>query len=121
MKESTVNPVPSNPDSEEEYQLEEYLTDDVEMDNDERGTFHAGDITPVPLSMPAPQQNTAASAGTVVLFHRNPDSPLFKVGNKRPAQEEGEDEEHRKQKEEMRKNQMRVHVRAIQICNGFVC
>jgi hypothetical protein len=95
MEESTVNPVPlSNPDSEEEYleELEEYLypKDDVEMDNN--STSRPEGI------MPAPQQNAAACAGSVVPFRPNPDSPLFKVGDKRPAQDENE--EHRKQKEE---------------------
>ena len=68
--------------------------------------------------MPVPQPNTAAH-GTVVLFRRNPDSPLFKVGDKRPTQEE--DEEHRKQKDERRKNQMHVNVRVIQLYDNFVC
>ena len=140
MEESAVNPVPPDTEnSEEEYQeVQEYLdpTGNVEMDNHERGTFLAGDITPAPLSlpsllpsehpnsnnppesiMPAPQQNTAASAGTVALFRRNLDSPLFKIGNKRPAQEE---EDHRKQMDEKRKNQKRIFVRAIQLCDDFV-
>jgi hypothetical protein len=67
----------------------------------------------------APQQNTGGSVGTVVLFHRNPDSPLFKVGDKRPAQ--AENEEHRKQKDERRKNRMHISVRAIQLRDNFVC
>jgi hypothetical protein len=164
MEESTT-PLFDRDSSEEEY-LDP--TDDMEMDNDESGASHAGDITPVPLSLstllpsehrdsdhpllpirplprrafdtqerrsdigmdnnstshpdnitPAPQPNTAASAGTVVLFHRNPDSPLFKVGDKRPAQ--AGDEEHRKQKDQKHKSQTHVDVRAIQLCNNFVC
>jgi hypothetical protein len=83
---------------------------DVEMDNN--GTSHPESI------LPGPQQNAAASAGTVVLFCRKPDSPLFKVGDKRPAQE---DEEHRKQKDERHKNQVRINVRAIQLRNNIVC
>jgi hypothetical protein len=130
MTESTVNSVPPYTDSsEEEYlEVEENLgpTDDEEMDNHESGTFHSSlsfehpnpDNLPESI-MPAPQQNTAASAA-VVLFRRNPDNPLFKIGNKRPAQEE--DEEHRKQKDEkrMRNNQRPAHVRAIQLCDDFV-
>jgi len=168
MKE--VNPTPLfDPNSEDECPDP---TDDMEMDDDENATAHAGNITPVPLSSPsslpselrnsnnslfnppleirplprrasntqerrndigkdndgtphqesttpALQQNTAASAGAVVLFCHNPISPLFKVGDKRPAQ--GEDEEHRKQTQERRKNQMHVNVRAIQLCDNFVC
>jgi hypothetical protein len=110
MEESrTVNPVPLfNPDSEQEdLEIEEYLDsrEDMYVDDDESGTF--------------PQPSTAASSGTAFLFHRNPDSPLFRVGDKRPAQQE-EDEADRKQKEERRKNQMRAHVRAIQFCDS-VC
>ena len=62
----------------------------IRMDNN--NTPHQEGITP------ALWQNTVASARTVVLFHHNPISPLFKVGDKRPAQ--GGDEEHRKQMQE---------------------
>ena len=57
-------------------------------------------------NMPATQQNTAA------------DSPLFKVGNKRPAQEE--EELHRK-RNQTRTTPMHIHVRVIQFCDEFVC
>lgn len=67
----------------------------------------------------APQHHASGSAGTVVLFHRNPDSPLFKVGDKRPAQ--AQDEEHRKQEDARRKHQAHVSVRAIQLRDNFVC
>jgi hypothetical protein len=170
MEENAVNVAPLfHPDSEDE--CEEYLglTDDVEMDNNERSTSRdrARDVTPVPLSLPssllsenrdplvdlpleirppprrasntqehrhdmgivdnngtsgitlAPQQNTGGSAGTVVLFHHNPDSPLFQVGDKRPAQ--AENDEHRKQKYERRKNRMHISVRTIQLRDNFVC
>ena len=85
-------------DSEDELLVQDKLldpTDDVEMDNDQ-------DMDDDKKATPNTPQNAA-----VVLFHRSPDSPLFKVGNKRRAQEdEG-------QMDERRKNQTRMHVRAI--------
>ena len=132
MKESTVHPVPhldhqsEGPDTEDEYLgvIEGYLvpTDDVEMDSHESSTLRAfdtqvprndNDSTSRPKSiMPATQQNTAASAENAVRFHPNSDSPVFNVRKKRPM--EG-DEEHRE------KNERRIHVRAIQLCNDFEC
>ena len=132
--------------------LEDYLVsaDNMEMDNDENGTSHTpvppsltsllsfdhhnsnnhlllrnkdSDSTSRPESiMPAMQQNAAASSRTAD-FRRNLDSPLFKVGNKRPKErEEHEEEEHKKQNEK-RQNQKPVHVqvRASQFCDEFVC
>jgi len=48
---------------------------DTEMDNND-GASHPESITA------APPQSTDVGAGTVALFHRNPDSPLFKHGTK---------------------------------------
>jgi hypothetical protein len=71
------------------------------------------DSTPRLESILSPTHpNTPASAGTAVRFLPNSDSPLFKVGNKR--HKEGH-EEYQKQ------NEKRVHVRAIQLCDEFVC
>lgn len=141
MNESTVHPHLNNdiegpdindnydPDTEEDEYLgviEGYLvpTDDVEMDSHETGNFRASDIqledprndegsTSRPKSiMPATQQNTAASAESAVRFRPNSDSPLFEAGRKRRM--EG-DEEYKKQ------NEKRVHVRAIQLRDEFVC
>jgi hypothetical protein len=95
--------------------------DDMDMDSHESSTFRASDSqeprndngsTSRPKSiMPATQQNTAASAER---FRLNSDSPLFKVGNKRQKEV---DEEYRKQNEK----RVHVNVRAIQLCDEFVC
>jgi hypothetical protein len=82
---------------------------DTEMEMD--GASHPERIIPVP------PQNTGAGAGTVALFRRNPDSPLFKLGSKRPAEENEED---RNRQDRERKYQMRVNVSAIQLCNRIV-
>jgi hypothetical protein len=95
-----IRPLPRRASNTQERRNDPGINDD--------GTSHQESITP------APQQHTAASAGTVVLFRSNPDSPLFKVGNKRPAQDE--DEGHRRQKDEKR-----LHVRATQLCDTSVC
>jgi hypothetical protein len=83
----------------------------MEMDNND-GNSHSESI------MPAPPQNTGACAGTVVLFRQIPDSPLFKIGSKRPVDE---DEEDRNRKEEERKHQVHINVRAIRLYNNRVC
>jgi hypothetical protein len=131
MKGSTVHPVQHlNPDSERSDSEDEYLgviegylrqvsTDDVEMDSHEYSTSDTqeprndNDSTSRPKSIkPVMQQNIAASAETAVRFLPNSDSPLFKVGLKRPK--EGHDEY-------QHQNEKRVHVRAIQLCDEFVC
>ena len=85
--------------------------DDTEMDNND-GASHPESITP------APPQSTGVGAGTVALFHRNPGSPLFKHGTKRPVEE---DEEDQNRKDEERKRQVRINVSAIRLCNNLVC
>ena len=110
MEESLVllsNPDIEMPDgSEDEYQvIEDYLyPDDMNTDNKESAS-HPESI------MPATKQNTAASAETAVRFNLNPDSPLSRVGNKGNKRLKEWDDE----------NEKRIHVRAIQLCDEFVC
>jgi hypothetical protein len=94
-------------------------TDDMDTDSHESSTFRASDSqeprndndsTSRPKSI-MPEQNTAASAER---FRLNLDSPLFKVGNKRQKEV---NEDYRKQNEK----RVHVNVRAIQLCDEFVC
>jgi hypothetical protein len=84
------------------FPLPRSASNDTETDNNDSNS-HPDSITP------ASPSNTGA--GTVALFHRNPESPLFKLGSKRPAEE---NEEERNQHEE-RQNQMHVNVRAFRL------
>jgi len=147
MRESIVTAPLFNPDSEEEYPTDDVEMDNNESGTSyaenpiPEGNTTAGEVAlfgpnydnpllkikPLPWRAANTQErrnntemdtNESTGAGeTVVLFRRNADNPLFKLGSKRPVEEEEED---RNRMAEERKNHIRVNVRAIRLCNNHV-